>query len=266
MNHLRSLRILLTPLIQQTKPEAALLLPLRLFIGLGWLRAGLEKLLYSDVVSAAWLTDFFVGQLDDGLVVFPLYAALIETVFIPYAPIISVLVVVIQLSIGVAIITGTFTQIALIWGILLNLSFVLAGVPDPSAFYLVIQAVLFTANAGAILGTDASLSKRIPFILLCAQPYLDLTHSRADRRTLLGMGTLFALIGISALPFVRDFSPKSVHDPAMILMITNLMMASSFLISYLRLPKVPDLARLPKIEPAERNDAPEVEFRKPVAQ
>ena len=70
MNHLRSLRILLTPLIQQTKPEAALLLPLRLFIGLGWLRAGLEKLLYSDVVSAAWLTDFFVGQLDDGLVVF----------------------------------------------------------------------------------------------------------------------------------------------------------------------------------------------------
>lgn len=241
------LRNRITPLIQQISPEAALLLPLRLFIGLGWLRAGLEKLLYYDVVSASWLKTFFAEQLSGGHVVFPLYATLIETVFVPYASVISVLVVVIQLSIGLAIIMGMFTQLALLWGILLNISFVLAGVPNPSAFYLLIQAALFTANAGATLGLDAYLSKRVSLSVLCAQPDLQLTHSRADRRALLWLAILFACIGLSALPFVRDFSPQALEDSAMILMICGLMMASNFLLAFLRLPPVPDLVTVPSV-------------------
>ena len=252
------LRNCVTPLIQQISPEATLLLPLRLFIGLGWLRAGLEKLFYYDVVSANWLKAFFAEQLSGGHIVFPLYATLIETVFVPYAPVISVLMVVIQLSIGLAIITGMFTQLALLWGILLNISFVLVGVPSPSAFYLLIQAALFTANAGATLGLDAYLSKRVSLSVLCAQPDLQLTHSRADRRALLWLAVLFTGLGLSALPFVRDFSPHAIDDSAMILIICSLMMASNFLLAFLRLPPVPDLIVDPSAASSQRsaNTAP----------
>jgi len=36
--------------------------------------------------------------------------------------------------------------------------FLLAGAPNPSAFYVVIQVVLFLSNTGAILGFDKVLS------------------------------------------------------------------------------------------------------------
>lgn len=217
------------------KREAALLLPLRFFIGLGWLRAGLDKPL-GDLLSAVWLRDFFETQLSSGEVVFPLYRWLIEAAFLPYAPLFSVMVVAAELLIGLMILLGAFSQLALLWGLGLNLLFVWAGVPNPSAFYLVIQAVLFTGNVGALFGLDYLLSKRVPYSLLCAQPSALPQTYQQSRLTLLTLSAFCCVLSLSSLPFVRDFSPHSVEDPAMILVVTGLMMGTSFFVAYLRLP------------------------------
>ena len=57
--------------IQELQKEKAFMLPLRLFIGLGWLRAFAEKLIDPTWYSGAKLTEFLTTQLSADLVYFP---------------------------------------------------------------------------------------------------------------------------------------------------------------------------------------------------
>ena len=51
-----------TWLMQALQREGVYLLPLRLFIGIGWLRAGLEKLADSSWHTGLALSEFFQGS------------------------------------------------------------------------------------------------------------------------------------------------------------------------------------------------------------
>ena len=66
-----------------------------------------------------------------------------------------------QLLTGIAIGLGLFTNLALLGGLFMNLNFLLIGRVNPSAFYIVIQTVLFVGDAGMILGLDVLLASRI---------------------------------------------------------------------------------------------------------
>ncbi len=66
-----------------------------------------------------------------------------------------------QLLVGAAILLGLFTNAALLGGLFMNLNFILAGAPNPSAFYFVIQVALFIGGTGAIIGLDQLLGRRI---------------------------------------------------------------------------------------------------------
>lgn len=217
------------------RAESAYLLTLRFFIGLGWLRAGLEKLLYDDVLQGDWLSTFFTRHIAAGDIVFPVYTTLIKALFLPNVAVLSVLVIGLELLLGFAIIGGAFTNLALLTGIFLNINFILSGVPSPSAFYLVIQAFLIVMNTGAVLGFDIYAARQIPVALLVAQPELLLTYRRHDQLALLVLTLTFFAAALVSLPFVRDYSPHAVNDPAMILVITSLMLGSTFLVAYLRL-------------------------------
>ena len=48
--------------------EGAYLLPLRIFIGIGWLRAATEKLIEPDWYDGTALKAFFEAQREDGLI------------------------------------------------------------------------------------------------------------------------------------------------------------------------------------------------------
>jgi uncharacterized membrane protein YphA (DoxX/SURF4 family) len=99
---------------RQLKSEAAILLPLRLFIGIGWIRAGLEKLIDPGWPAGFALAQFFHEQMASGTVVFPFYQHLLRDVFVPHALGLSWLIMIGQLLTGIAIMTGTFTNLALI--------------------------------------------------------------------------------------------------------------------------------------------------------
>jgi thiosulfate dehydrogenase [quinone] large subunit len=227
---------LLRYVASQARLDGVYLVPLRLFIGLGWLRAFAEKAADPGWYDGARLAAFLTRQVTEGEVPFPLYQELITAVFLPHAQALSWIIMVGQLLAGLAIISGTFTNLALLGGLFMNLNFLLAGVPDPSAFYLVIQAVLFLANTGAILGTDAFLSRVIHQPLLVARAGPRPAYTRSQRRLCLIVTLLSLMLALYGLAHVTDFTPAgSVHDPAMILTVLASIGAVLSSIAYLRM-------------------------------
>ena len=201
--------------------DRAVLLPLRLFIGVGWLRACLEKALnpewWNGHALSAWLTHHLAAS------PYPAYAALMAHGFRPHALHLGLLVMALQLLVGLGILTGTYTRPALLAGIVLNLNFVAAGAPTPSAFYLVIQLALLTGGAGLVFGFDGLR-----------------TGGRHRARPFNTPGAALLLLcllalGGGSLPFARDFSVGgSVGDPAIILAVTAFFGAGCVFIGLLR--------------------------------
>lgn len=154
--------------------------------------------------------------------------------FLPHAAALGFVVALGQLLVGLGILFGALTQAALLGGFFMNLNFLLAGEPNPSAFYLVIQAVLLLSNVGAVLGVDARLAATIRHPLLVAQP--PAFRRRGGGRRAAAVVALGALLtATSALPRVADWSPAGrVGDPAMILAILAAMAATWAGIVWLR--------------------------------
>lgn len=209
----------------ELRKRSAVLLPLRLFIALGWLRAGAEKLTDPTWRSGVALQAFFETQLADGAVHFPFYATLITDLFAPNAPFLGWIVAVGEFLAGVAILMGTLTSLALLGGLFMNLNFVLAGVVNPSAFYVVIQATLLAAGAGMVLGGDALLA-----------PYTRRLRTAipAGRWMTLATGLACTIAATLVVPYIRDFGPHSVDDPAMLLFILAMLGAMLAGIQFVR--------------------------------
>jgi thiosulfate dehydrogenase [quinone] large subunit len=198
----------------------AVLVPLRLFIGVGWLRAFFEK-----VGDDAWwngraVTDFLAQQQDQGLVVFPFYQRIIETVLRPGGRWVGWLVVILQLVIGIAILTAAYTNLALIVGASLNLSFMLAGRISPGVFYIAIQTLLFVTEAGTAFGVDGELDRRSsqarpPIALAARLPHRGSIAKDVSDVTILAVGAaLFSLLGFV---HASDFGPGGIDDPGLVL-------------------------------------------------
>ena len=159
-------------------------MPLPAFVGLGWLRASAEKLTDPNWRDGTTLAGFPRGQVERDAVPFPFYEAVIADVFLPHAAALGSVVLLGQLLAGLGILVGALTNAALLGGLVMNLNFLLAGAPNPSAFYVVIQLALLLANAGAVLGVDAHLARTVRSPLIAAQPASGRAGSRGRRRPL----------------------------------------------------------------------------------
>lgn len=215
--------------------ENAYLLILRLFMGVGWIRTCVEKLPEAGWWDGTALTTFLQGHMMTGKVVFPFYQDLITNVFLPHAQVLGVITMFGEGLIGLAILTGTFTNFALLNAVFMNLNFIMAGAIDPSAFYLIIETVLFISNTGAILGVDLFLSRKIPFALIVAQPQFELKYLSVEKVSFLGLVFVSGLIALYGTFYVTDWSPTSVKDPAMIIVVLATFGALSSFITFLRL-------------------------------
>ncbi len=193
--------------------ENAFLLPLRLFIGLGWLRASVEKIIEPAWRSGDALVAFFQGQMAADFVYFPFYETLITQVFEPNALALSWIIIIGELLAGIAIAAGIFTNLALLSGMFMNLNFILAGVVNPSAFYIVIQAALLSGNAGATMSVDSMMPPEDGSISA------ESTTASWRKWSLLLSGGLCAISAVFVMQYIRDFGPHSVDDPAMLLFI-----------------------------------------------
>src|SRR4051794_15646909 len=118
---------------------AIVLLPLRLFLAAGWLRASAEKLIDPAWWNGTTLRGFLEAQRHDAL---PFFRPVMQSVFLPFVTQIAVIVAVGQLLIGLAIAIGRPLRFALWCGVVLNVVFVMCGKVNPSAFYLVMEAAL----------------------------------------------------------------------------------------------------------------------------
>lgn len=111
----------------------------QLFIGLGWLRAAVEK-----VIDPAWwrgeVIESFVAAHEGQTLLW--YEPFLDLLVSPYAIVVAVVVVVAQLAAGASLVTGRFVGAGLAVGMVLNLHFLAAGAVNPSAFYLLSQGAL----------------------------------------------------------------------------------------------------------------------------
>ncbi|MBV7339736.1 DoxX family membrane protein [Chloroflexi bacterium TSY] len=219
----------------QFQQSNAYLLPVRLFLGLGWLRAGVEKIIEPSWHNGDALIAFLQQQLAADAVYFPFYQTLIVHLFLPNAAILAWIILIGELLAGLAIITGTLTNLALLGGLFMNVNFVLAGVVNPSAFYIVIQSMLLCSNAGTTLGGDALLSKRIRSVFVVAQPEFKPQERIFEKWCFLILAILSAVAALSVIPFIRDYSPHSVDDPAMLLFILSGLGSLLSMILFLRM-------------------------------
>jgi len=119
------------------RPSWVLLI--ELFIGFGWLRAAIEKL-----IDPSWWTGdgirVFIAEHADLAVDW--YAPISTDVWYRFAAPLAVGVAALQLVAAIALVSGRRVGIGLAVGMLLNLHFVMAGAVDPSIFYLVCQGAL----------------------------------------------------------------------------------------------------------------------------
>lgn len=138
-------------------PKEIVLLPLRIFLAVGWLRAGVEKLIRINWWSGDDLRSFLDKQHDLALAFF---RPVMDHVLYHNAPFVSVVIVVGELVIGVAILADVGTVAALRSALILNVIFVLTGVVNPSAFYLVMELVLLSASTDRAVGMKPGHSQR----------------------------------------------------------------------------------------------------------
>lgn len=223
-------------LIREIHRPAAYLFPIRVFVGVGWLRSFAEKFGDPAWRDGSAVREFLDIQRARDLVAMPAYDSLLGFMIDNAGGLVGWLVMFLQLLVGLAILFGALTNLALIVGVVMNVNFMLAGEINPSAFYIVIQTLLFVTGSGAVLGVDRLLARipPPPSILTVARP--DLRHSITSDR--LGVGVLLSLSGVvSWLGFahVTDFSPTGITDPALVMGTVMAVTTVSLLILWVRL-------------------------------
>lgn len=169
----------------------------QLFIGLGWLRAAVEKLIDPSWWSGAVITDFLNAHAE---VTLPWYQMFVDSLVEPNLAAVTIVVVVAQAFAGIALLTGWRVLPALTTGLFLNLNFVAAGAVNPSLFYVICQMALLLW-----IFQDETTSTSRPLRLLS-------TASIA-----------LALINV---PFISTLDPAAVvEDPAITLATVGLLTA-----------------------------------------
>lgn len=171
------------------QPSWALLV--ELFIGLGWLRATVSK-----IVDAAWwdgtvVEQFVAANLETAV---PWYAPFQEQVVPEVLPAVVVVVVLGELVAAVTLLSGRALATGLTVGMSLNLAFLLGGQVDPSVFYLFLQATLCLWLLEQQLATRTSI-RLLTFFMVAG-----------------------AALALASVPFVRNLDPSLVvEDPAAVL-------------------------------------------------
>jgi thiosulfate dehydrogenase [quinone] large subunit len=136
---------------------AAVWLVIRLYTGYEWLMAG-----YNKLVSPAWvgdkagsaITGFATGALGKSTTAHPdvtgWYAAFLQSVVLPNAPVWSWAITLGEVAVGIGLILGLFTGIAAFFGGMMNANYLLAGTlsTNPLLFILSTWLVLAWRVAG----------------------------------------------------------------------------------------------------------------------
>lgn len=176
---------------------AWILIP-QLFLATGWLRAGVWHGIRREWWSGNDLTDFVTAQSSESILGYQVFMEVV----VARAPIpIAFVVVVLQLLVGLALLANWRPMRALAIGSFLNVNFMLAGVVNPSVFYLIMASAIVSWHL------DRNLSAEVKSQLMkrCAPA---------------------AAVAIALLSFeVASVHPENVtEDPALVLIFLMLLL------------------------------------------
>lgn len=127
---------------------------LRIWLGIQWLQAGWHKLLSPKWVggeAGVGISGFFKGAIakatGDHPTVQGWYAGFLENVALPTAPVFSYVITFGELLVGLGLIFGTLTTIALFAGAFMNLNFMLAGTTSTNPILYTLAIILLVIGA-----------------------------------------------------------------------------------------------------------------------
>lgn len=119
--------------------DPAWVVVVELFLGLGWLRAAIEK-----IISPEWWRGDVIRQFatENAELTLPWYSPVIEHVISPTVRVVAFATIALQLTIAVTLLTGYRLAFGLLLAIALNVNIIVAGGVSPSIFYLIMEAAL----------------------------------------------------------------------------------------------------------------------------
>ncbi|MCS2610988.1 DoxX family protein [Halomonas dongshanensis] len=163
----------------RTHPFAALVwLVLRLYLGITWLHHGIGKM--TDGFDAAGFLGNAVANpvMHQGEVVYPTYVAFLEHVALPYASVFNVMIPLGEILVGLGLIAGVLTSWAAFFGIVMNMSFLMAGTVSTNPWMIALTFFLLVAGANAgRLGGDRWV---LPYLRRTLFARLHASHGNVD--------------------------------------------------------------------------------------
>lgn len=151
------------------------LVPLRLFLGYYWLMEGIKKardgwFVIEMLAGRALDAEATASVTEEGAKVFrivtentPLwYEWIAETFILPYPMLFQYLIVIAEIGLGLAFITGTFTIPAAVVGLGLNINFLLSTGMYPETYWLIPAQIAMFQDAGKSFGVDYYL---MPYLM-----------------------------------------------------------------------------------------------------
>ncbi|MGR6835867.1 DoxX family membrane protein [Syntrophomonas erecta] len=133
---------------------------LRIYVGWSWLHSGLGKVMGEK--SAVWVgskagvavTGFLNGSLQKATGPHPdvqwWYAWFIQHLALPNAKVFSYMVAYGEILVGLALIMGAFTTVALLAGMMMNFNYLFAGTVSSNPVFILEQLVLLWAGSAAL--------------------------------------------------------------------------------------------------------------------
>jgi thiosulfate dehydrogenase (quinone) large subunit len=141
----------------------------RLYVGLTWFEAGLGKITKSSWVgeqSGSAVAGFVNGALQKTGGAHPdvqtWYAFFLQNIVLPNTAVFSYLVAFGELLVGIALILGIFTGLAATFGVVMNMSYLLAGTVSTNPILLILGICLMLSwRVGGFYGMDRFLLSRL---------------------------------------------------------------------------------------------------------
>ena len=190
---------LINPTAWRTGHMPAWILLPQLFLAIGWLRAGTANAITDGWWSGEKLRLFLEVDTSHAVTI---YQPFLTQVVEPFAVVVAAMVCIAELVIAALLAQNRRVVGALLVAAFLNVHFMLAGVVNPSAFYLVIAMVIVLWRLED--GTSAAARRA------------------AARRA--GFAALVTTLGLA--PFVTTIQPAQViEDPAIVLIFLSVVFA-----------------------------------------
>ncbi|WP_237163215.1 DoxX family protein [Paenibacillus sp. BIHB 4019] len=138
--------------MKESRMAAAFFVLLRLYIGMKWLSAGWGKLTGEGFSSAGFMANAVENPITDkatGLLVYPVYTGFLEHFALPNAGLFNLIIPIGEFLVGLGLILGAFTSTAVLFGLLMNFMFLLAGSISTNPWMVLLGGIILIGGANA---------------------------------------------------------------------------------------------------------------------